>query len=920
MSGLIGRDAELAALTEAIADAERGDGRLVLLSGEAGIGKSRLAAETLTLARHRGMTTLEGRANPLHAGLAYAPIVEALRGYFGQLSDEDFAGLLRGLDDLGRLLADPRLPAAVALHDPELEKTRMFDAVARLLHRIADTAPLLLFVDDLHWADLGTIELAHYLGRGIAGHRALLLASYRTGEASGPLRDLAVSVRRSDRDTELNLAALPDSVVVELVTDLLAEDPAPELLHSVTTRARGVPLFVTSLLQGGPVPHPDELPVIIRDLVLGVLRGLGEPERRLLELISVAGDTASDEVIRAVWDLPTVDVQKVLRQLLAAGLIIEQVGGTVTYRVGHPLYAEVAYAELTAAERRAVHATLAGAIDRLDPDDVLSLAPHYLGAGDLVDPDRAGAVLAEAGWRALAIYADDEAVRYLTAAATEARAAKRIELLPTLLEGVGLARQRGGRLDEAVAAWADALAAARQCGLDEQAASLNTRLALAEEELGNPASIDRHVESAGPEDALLRLISVIRQWDTARVRAIAEELAGFTGGSAAVTQAANQLGQTFIALLDNDFVAARDAATGALAAGERCEDESPILAALACRRLIGLSILDGQLPAALTYATLYRVKVRRVDFPSALSSAQYSLAIAYYLDGNLRAATEAIDSGLRLSRGAHLPRVLHYLLLGQAFLLAEQGKPVAAERSLAEARENGILADATLGALTELVQTSLALQAGEPNRVPARTEWALYYEPMVMSLGMLFGGLAALAAGDRQRAGRIVGRMRATGTPFLGALADRLTGLADGDAAMLRSAAERLAAMGIPVLAAQTWLEWAELGGADDAREAVGECLRVFERAGLTPWVDRGRRLARSLGIRVTGGRTSGVLSKREGQIAQLVAAGLSNADIAGRLFLSERTVETHLRNSYAKLGLGSRVALARWVTENEID
>jgi DNA-binding CsgD family transcriptional regulator len=606
--------------------------------------------------------------------------------------------------------------------------------------------------------------------------------------------------------------------------------------------------------------------------------------------------------------------------MLGTGLIVEQVGRTVSYRAGHPLYAEVAYAELTAVERRAVHAALAAAIDRLDPDDVLALAPHYLGAGDLVDPDRAGGVLAEAGWRALAIYADDEAARYLAAAATEARAADRTELLPALLEGIGLARQRGGQLDKAIAAWSDALAAARQYGLDELAASLCTRLALAEEELGNPASIDRPAGSAGPEDALLRLISVIRQWDTARVRAIADELATFTAGSAAVTQAANQLGQAFIALLGNDFTAARQAATLALTAGELCEDESPILATLACRRLIGLSILDGQLPAALTYATLYRVKVRRVDFPSALSSAQYSLAIAYYLDGNLRAATEAIDSGLRLSQRAYLPRVLRYLLLGRAFLLAEQGKPAAAERALAEAGESGVPADATLDALTDLVQTSLAVQAGEPDRVPVRTEWALYYEPMVMALAMLFGGLGALAAGDYARAERIAGRMRATGTPFLGVLADRLTGLAGRDVGLLLSAADRLGAMGFPVLAAQTRLEWAELAAADGAREAVVVCLPVFERAGLTPWVDRSRRLARSLGIRVTGGRTAGVLSKREGQIAELVAAGLSNADIANRLFLSERTVETHLRNSYAKLGLGSRVALARWVADNGVD
>src|SRR2546430_2484438 len=485
---LVGRDAEVAALTEAITGAAHGRGRVVLLSGEAGIGKSRLAAEALNVARQHGFTTLEGRANPLHAGLAYAPVVEALRGFLGRLPAEEFTALLDGLGDLARLLADPRLPPAAPLGDHELEKTRMFDAAVRLLHRIAERSPVLLFVDDLHWADLGTIELAHYLGRGVAGHPALLLASYRT--ADGPLRDLAMSVRRSEPDLELNLAPLSDSAVAELVRVLLGGEPEVALLRNVTKPSSGVPLFVTALLHGG-ARHTLGLPVIVRDVVLDVLRGLDDPERRLLELIAVAGDAGSDEVLRAVRDGQDADYQPALRRLLGDGLVAEQVGRAVTYRVGHPLYAEVAYAELTAAERRGVHAALGLAIARLDPTDVLSLAPHYLGAGDLIASDRTGAVLADAGWRALNVHADEEALRYLGAALAEARASGRTDLLPALLEGFGLARQRCGQVDEAMASWREALTLAELDAGVNLVRALRTRLAISEFERGNLTLADQ---------------------------------------------------------------------------------------------------------------------------------------------------------------------------------------------------------------------------------------------------------------------------------------------------------------------------------------------------------------------------------------------------------------------------------------------
>ncbi|WP_163572929.1 ATP-binding protein [Fodinicola feengrottensis] len=473
MPALVGRDAERQMLLAALESARAASGRIVLLSGEAGIGKSRLASEIAEIAAQKGsFAVLTGRGHPLHTGLAYAPIVAALRRHLTSLPDRDATEILRGLADLSRLLPDSRLPPCEPLGDPELERTRMFEAVADLIGRLAERTGVFLYVDDVHWADRGTVELLHFIGRTIADQRVMLLATYRSGEAEGPLRELAMAVRRNDPDAELILAPLSDTAVADLTRQLLGTDPTAELLRNVTVRAKGVPLFVTALVHSGQSRlRPERLPAIVRDVVVGRLHRLAARERRLLEIIAVAGDSGSEDVLHELWSGD--DLDQTLRQLVIEGMIDEQAGRILSYRVAHPLYAEVAYAELTTAQRRALHAALATAIDRLHPDDVLSLAPHYRAAGALVDPARTIEVLASAGKRALRVGSGDEAMRYLEAAIAIARSTDDGARLAPLLGDLARAYQGLGKLDEAARALADGAAAAEEQGDSSQQSQLS---------------------------------------------------------------------------------------------------------------------------------------------------------------------------------------------------------------------------------------------------------------------------------------------------------------------------------------------------------------------------------------------------------------------------------------------------------------
>ena len=872
-SRLVGRDRELGVIDQAIGAVRGGEGRLLLVSGQAGIGKSRLAISALRKAKEHGFAVLMGSSSPLQAGLAYAPVVEALRRYLGTLPEPESAKLVDGLHDIAGLIADPRLSPAPSTGDPELERTRMFEAVLRLVERITDRRPALFVVDDLHWADRGTIELLHHLGRGSRRRRLLLMCGYRSAEPGGPLAALAMTVRRDDLGVELALEPLSDNAVRELVGDLLGAPPKGDLLSKVTARAQGVPLFVTALVGGGMI-RDGGLPVIVRDVVLDRLQRLDDRARRLLELIAVAGAAGSPRLLRTAWAEDGFDT--VLRQLFDQGLIEELVDGpALTYRVAHPLYAEVAYAELTVGQRRSLHATIAQTLDRTD---VLKAAPHYRDAGDLVDSDRAAEVLCAAGKRAMGVHDAQEAVNYLSVALNHAQAAGRDDLLPELMTDLAFALQGIGRLDDAASLWNHVDALARDVGDSLRQRILGYYRSMLDAERNSPEELRRPVpfeDEDPPIGLMVHWLVAIRSGDMALLRGVVDKMISLTEiQDSAEARSVAHFGASIAARLGGDYAGAYTQNRIAGAAAESIGPPEREHYAFAPKLLApGLATLRGDVPAALRSTDNPGAAQVQFHLPGAAHYVLYVKSFALFVAGDLAAALSVADESLALAEQVGQDRLTGRALAARAFFLVEQGNAARAAVDLKAVRDcyDGTHNDLVM--VTDLAETAYALRTGAAVADSAFLPPRPLGDILVDWLRVAYSGYLAVKRKDHPAAQRVLDYLRAAGktAPLLDALAHRQEGLMVKSDDLLQRAATRLAAMGAHLPVPQPF-------------------------AGTQP------------------------LSKREREIVQLVGKGLTNAQIAERLFLSERTIETHLHNSYKKLRLTTRPALTRWALEHAGD
>jgi DNA-binding SARP family transcriptional activator len=487
-SGFVGREAELAELVSGLDDAFAGRGRLVLLGGEPGIGKSRLAEELMVLAKARGARVLIGRCWEAGGAPAYWPWVQSLRTYFREAAPDALraqlgagaADLSQMVPELRELLAD--LPEPRTL-ETEGARFRLFDATAEFLRKASDGRPILLVLDDLHAADAPSLLLWQFLAREIASTRILLLGVYRDVDPipGWPLSAMLAEVTREPVTRRLSLGGLSEREIQEYVEQAAPEIASPELVSALHEETEGNPLFVGETVRllalEGLVPESTgagiAIPQSVRDVIGRRLGHLSEECNRVLALASVLGREFALDVLTRMRGVSEDELLETLDEALAARVVSDVPGVPGRLRFAHVLIRDTLYEGLTTARRVRLHRQAVDALEALHGEEpgphFAELAHHSIAGRDF---DNGLHYAQRAGDRALALLAHEEGARLYERALEALNLADRRDetVRCELLLSLGEAEARAGNTAAAKNAFSDAAKIARRLGLPHELA------------------------------------------------------------------------------------------------------------------------------------------------------------------------------------------------------------------------------------------------------------------------------------------------------------------------------------------------------------------------------------------------------------------------------------------------------------------
>jgi DNA-binding CsgD family transcriptional regulator len=929
---LIERERELRALAGAIEQARAGEGSLVLVEGEAGIGKSSMCSEARRLAEADGMLALSARGGELEHDFPFGVV----RQIFERLLRDAAPSVRR------RLMAGPAQLATAAIGDSAVEVTHSLNGLDHGLYwltsNLAERSPLTLIVDDAHWADAATLRFLLYLARRIDSLPVLMVVSARPGGPPAHARVVG-GLGAEPTATRIALEPLTPQGSAALLTSRVA-GPVPERLALVSHVATGGnPFFlsevadsigeVTGMDEDRAIEHVRSLspPAVTRSILVRLGR---EPEdtRATAEALAVLGDGASSALIAVVSGRPEDVVISALSALADAGIVAYD--GPTAFT--HPIVRTTVYNDVPAVRRRALHRAAAQAlIAHSAPVDAVA---HHLALVDPASDPEAAAMLRLAGERALERDSLSTAVRMLTRAADEPPPEEaRAEVL-TLL---GEAELRAGLPEPAADHLAGALAA-------EPTSPVRVRAAI--------ALASATISSEGPDPALSLLseqASLLQGEDALRLDVERAVLGMWVRGATQVdwlddlVAGFSQLpGDTMVermALGQAALGAAYDPTASAAAPVELARR------ALARGKLLEEQTVDGIAVGMATYAL-----VLGEDFATAEDEISAAIADARARGSILGFASAGLLGGqVALARGALAEAAGHFEAAVDAALTLEES-PIA-QRCLAFAEAwlvESLLALGDQDGAGEIVARADA--AGHFDRT--EFVWSLYGRGLLrleqrrpreaaddlLAVGEAaragayedrrapwrqWAAIALAAAGDAGRAVELADEQLRVASAWTDAAhgsalhVRALVGKPDEAEPILARAAALLSGSEQRLERARTLVDWGfalrRVGQRRRAQSVLELGLDLAARCEAAPLIDRARRELIALGSRPRRLMFSGVegLTGTERRVAGMAAEGLTNRAIAQALFVTQKTVETHLRNAYRKLDISSRQELA---------
>jgi DNA-binding NarL/FixJ family response regulator len=972
MARLVGRDAELARLRALLDDAADGRAVAALVSGDAGVGKSRLVTEVMTLAAQRGFTVLSGQCAEIGDSVPYLPFADALRS-----APPGVEEAVKARPVLARLLPDGGGQTDEADWSG-LTRQQMFGAVLGLLAELAASAPVLLVLEDLHWADHTTRHLVTFLARMLHRERVAMIGTYRTDDLRRrhPLRGVIANLLRLPSVVPVELGPLSAAALAEHLSQIAggAEGRPPgsrspngrgrlsaAALNDIVERAEGNAYYAEELLAAS-AGSSGTLPSGLAALLLARIEGVSDAAQQVLRAVAVAGRRAADDLVRAASGLPDDEYEEAAREAVAHQLLVPD--GADGYAFRHALLREAVYTDLLPGERTRLHARLAVLLDGV-PAAAAELAHHCLASHDAQGAFTASV---RAGAEAERIGAPAEAHRHY---------------------------------DQALALWDRVGEAEKLAGIDRGKLGLKSALAAAASgDVPRAVHLLRRIRSLLQDDADSSLRSRVgerlayyllqtedKEWFAEALR-VARETVRETPAQPPTWYLARAMATYAIALMvEGGYGVALEWAQRARAVARRAD--APSVEADTLVTLGQLSSRGGNAYEAISMFTAAHQQAATARVLGVELRAAYNLATERLARGELTEAATVAHEGVGRAEAEglglapfgldlqHLHFQAHFAdgkwdhaqELADAFPVRVTSQPEALLSAMAlfvdVARDNPVVGerhtwlepfwnDTFVAYVGRGLLAEHALWHGDTDRALAEAEaainadaWPAHSPAVIRVTAVALSARAdravfARATGDTERAAAEV----AAAAPLLGLAREGAAYPArpkavlgpEGRGWLARAEAEYQRARGENAPAAWTKVldafgpgyvyetartQWrlaealAEAGQRDEAAgvwRCAAETATRLRAAPLRAALDdlaRRARLDPGHGPRGgPAGRVAG-LTEREREVLRLLARGLSNREIGAELFITPKTASVHVSNILAKLGAASRTEAA---------